>query len=254
MSETAPESHRTTRPALDVLKADQQALLYDGDQRRTPAYPAIVDGMTSYWKALIWYQAATVRTLGRVGHVIKPSDMHPESGILGVLLLPDEDEADAFARQRLVESLDDACDRAYRAFRERAQERVDSTDGRTFRDIDPSDEGNPMMRPAFKRLDEGQATLLTSLWDGFDSRREVSRWVNSMGGVTNGEKPEGLMSGIAGSPPLLEALMGDTRADTLTRYRFACGCVLPAFLRAAQTLHGGEHSNVNRTTHSNHQV
>jgi len=246
-----PELARsTTRPALDVLDRDQDRLLYDGDLTRTPRIQALGDGFDSYWLLLAWYQAAGVRTLGHVGAVLRPADIMPEAGIADDLLRLRAGPDSQYVRRRLVERLDDACDLAYREFRERANERVGNEADQTYEKVDPTEEKNPMMRPAFKRLDDGQAGALLSLWEGFDDREAIGRWVRSLATVSNGEKPAGILDGIISSRPVLEALLGDQSTNhKMTRYRFAVGTVLPIFLRGARTLQGSEESDSGSSAH-----
>jgi len=245
------EQHRTTRPALDVLDRDQDRLLYDGDNRRDPPIQPLTGGFDNYWMLLSWYQAAGIRTLGHVGDVLEPADILPESGITKHLLRPLAAEKSPYVRQRLVERLDDACDMAYREFRERANERVANEREKTdYQDIDPTSERNPLMRPAFRRLDSGQTGALIEVWRGFESRQEVSRWVRSLAAVSNGEKPEGLLDEIVRSDLLLAALLDqDNDEAQLLRYRFAVSVVMPSFLAAARSLHGGEHTDSSGTSH-----
>ncbi|EMA68906.1 hypothetical protein C461_04727 [Halorubrum aidingense JCM 13560] len=246
-SESQP---RTTRPALDVLDRDQDRLLYDGDLRREPPIQPLGDGFDNAFLALSWYQAAGVRTLGHVERVIEPPDMMPMSGLLEKLLTVDDDRQSVYVRRRLVEQLDDACDLAYRQFRERAGERVEDAEGETWSDVDPDEESNPLMRPAFRQLDSGQAAALIDLWSGFEDREALGRWVRKLSAPTNGEKPEGLLDEIVGSPPLLEALLNQRDQEAkVTRYRFAVAVVMPSFLTAARTLNGGERTDSSGATH-----
>jgi Trp operon repressor len=241
---------RTTRPALDVLDRDQDRLLYDGDPTREPPIQPLSDGFDSAFYALSWYQAAAIRTLGHVDRVIEPRDMLPLSGLLEKLLTVDDDRQSVYVRRRLVEKLDDACDLAYRQFRERAGERVEDADGETWKDVDPDEESNPLMRPAFRQLDQGQAAALLNLWTGFEDREALGRWVRSLSAPTNGEKPSGLLDEIVASPPLLEALLDqDEQEAKVTRYRFAMSAVMPSFLSAARTLSGGERTDSSGPTH-----
>ncbi len=161
------------------------------------------------------------------------------------LLRPRETSESAYVRRRLVEQMDDACDTAYRQFRERANERVGQEHAENFDDVDPDEERNPLMRPAFRKLDGGQAGALEALWPGFEDREALGRWVRSLASVSNGEKPPGMLDQIVASRPLLEALL-DQESDSakLTRYRFAVSEVLPLFVAAARTLHGGEQTLV----------
>jgi len=234
-------SRRSTRPALEVLDRDHDRLLYDGDVRRDPPIQPLADGFTSLWMALSWYQAASVRTLGHVESVLEPRHIMPESTVFDDLLR--RSEAGPYVRQRLAESMDKACDDAFRQFRDRAKERLEDDDESVT--IDPENERNPLMRPAFERLDTGQSKALRELWTGFDSRREVTRWLRSVTAVTNGEKPQGVVNDLERSSPLMEALL-DSESDgaTLTRYRFAVSTLLPACNAAARTLRGSESANV----------
>lgn len=236
--------NRTTRPALDVLDRDQDRLLYDGDPRREPPIQPLSEGFDGAFYALSWYQAAGVRTLGHVERVVSPTDMLPASGLLTKLLTVDDDRQSVYVRRRLVEQLDDACDLAYRQFRERAGERVEDAEGSTWSDVEPDEENNPLMRPAFKQLDSGQAAALIDLWSGFEDREALGRWVRNLSVPTNGEKPRGFLDDIVADRTLLEDLLNQRdRAAKLTRYRFAMHDVMPSFLAAARTLNGGERTD-----------
>lgn len=238
--------HRTTRPALDVLDRDQDRLLYGGDTRRSPVIRPLGDGFETYWHALSWYQAAAVRTLGHVDRVMECDRLMPEAAITEHLILPRNTENSAYVRRRLVERMDSVCDLAYRQFRERANEHVQGDGTDTYEDVDPDEEENPLMRPAFRRMDRGQASVLQTLWFGFDTREDLGRWVRSLTSVTNGEKPSGLLEDIVSSQPILAAML-DRRSSSakMTRYRFAVSQVLPLFVTASATLHGGEQSQIN---------
>lgn len=241
---------RTTRPALDVLDRDQDRLLYAGDTRRNPSIEPLADGFSTYWSALTWYQAAGIRTLGHVERVIEPKEIMPLSTILEYLFATDDSPEGRYVRMRTVEELNDACDLAYKQFRERANERVENEEGDSWKDVDPDSERNPLMRPAFRRLDRSQAGALIALWDGFEDRRAVGRWVRSLAAPTNGETPDGFLNEIVSSPPLLEALLDrESRDAKMTRYRFAVGALLPPFLSAARTLNGGERTDSSGKTH-----
>ena len=250
--ETMTESTRarTTRPALDVLDRDQDRLLYDGDARREPPIQPLTDGFDDMFYALSWYQAAGIRTLGNVEKVIEPSDMMPMSGLLENLLTINDGRESEYVRRRLVEQLDSACDLAYRQFRPRASERVETEEGETWSDVDPDAESNPLMRPAFRQLDQGQAAALIDLWTGFKDREALGRWVRNLSTPTNGEKPDGLLDEIVGNPPLLDALLEqDAETAKVTRYRFGIAVVMPSFLAAARTLNGGERTDSSGATH-----
>ncbi|RLM53737.1 hypothetical protein DVK02_12905 [Halobellus sp. Atlit-31R] len=251
------ERLKTTRPALDVFDRDQDRLLYEGDRRREPQIEPLGDGFSSYWMLLTWYQAAGVRTLGHVETVLPPDRIMPESGVTRHLLRPTENDESAYVRRRLVERLDSVCDLAYRQFRERAQERVDDGESQRGTPADPSEERNPLMRPAFRKLDQGQVGALEDLWRGFHDptkrgdldREALGRWVRSLTTVTNGAKPDGFLDEIIASEALLETMARRGDAAVLNRYRFAVAFVLPAFLDGARTLNGGEATKTESKSH-----
>ncbi len=190
----------------------------------------------------MWYQAAGIRTLGHVGAVLEPQHMLPLAGVLEHLVDASDPESQ-YVRRRLVERLDETCDLAYRQFRERATETIDSDSDREG--TADGYEKNPLNRPAFKILDETQASALDSLWVGFKDREALGRWVRSLSAPTNGEKPERLMERIVSSPVMLEALLDTESREALSvRYRFAIGIIMPSFFSAARSLNGSERSDV----------
>jgi hypothetical protein len=248
MTEAPTQKARSTRPALDVLDHDQDRLLYEGHPERNPSIRAISDGFRSYWEALTWYQAAGVRTLGHVDDVVEPRHLLPLSDLFTHLFV-DQGEESRYVRMRVVEQLSDACDLAYKEFRERANERVETEDGESWRSVDPESEENPLMRPAFRRLDRSQAGALIGVWDGFESREAVGRWVRTLTVATNGEIPERFLESIVSSPTMLEAMLDETEEAKRVRYRFAVSELLPAFLAAAETLNGGERTDSRGDAH-----
>ena len=234
---------RTTRPALDVLDVQQNRLLYRTDESHDRVVPPLSAGFSTYWETLLWYQRAGVRTLGHVERVIQTEAIITESSLFPYLYEHSEAAADdaRYVRQRLVEALDDACDLAYRQFRERANENADEEAAAAN---GPEEEANPLRRPAFSKLDQQQRGSLEDLWTGFESREELGRWARSLSVPTHGAKPEGFVTEIVGSEPLLKRMLDrDTPTATLTRYRFAVTEVLPLFLEAARTLKGSERSD-----------
>ena len=59
-----------------------------------------------------------------------------------------------------------------------------------------------------------------------------------------------MLDRIVASRPLLAALLDQESDDAkLTRYRFAVGHVLPLFVKAARSLHGGEHTETSGSGH-----
>lgn len=233
---------RTTRPALDVLDRDQNRLLFDGEDTREPTFRPLIEGFDTYWQLLCWYQAAAVRTLGHVSKVMRPRALVPEADIPDALVRGYEPRH-RYVRQRLVESLTDACDMAYRQMRNRAVERAgeDVDFEASYQRVDTERQRNPVLRPAFRRMDQEQAGALIEFWPGFEDREALSRWVHSLRAVSNGETPPNLMDEIIHDQELLRVLLNqEDEAARLHRYRFAVLVVLPTFLRAARTLRGGE--------------
>jgi hypothetical protein len=240
---TTDGEFRTTRPALDVLDVQQNRLLYRTDDAHDRVVPPLSEGFKTYWETLLWYQRAGVRTLGHVERVIPTEAIIPESSLFPYLYEHSDATADdaRYVRQRLVEALDDACDLAYRQFRERANENADDEAPEAKR---PEEEANPLRRPAFSKLDAEQRGSLEDLWRGFSDREALGRWARSLSVPTHGAKPEGFVTEIVASEPLLERMLDrESATATLTRYRFAVTEVLPLFLEAARTLKGSERSD-----------
>jgi len=151
---------------------------------------------------------------------------------------------------RVVEALNDACDLAYREFRERANERVEDEQASSWKDVDPESEQNPLMRPAFRRLDRSQAGAL----------------IEAMGrvrGPTGGRAVGSVADGVdarrdAGPVPRLDRLVADAPrgarrpgvgGSKRIRYRFAVHELLPPFVAAARSLTGSERTDSSGTTH-----
>jgi hypothetical protein len=240
---TTDAEFRTTRPALDVLDVQQNRLLYRTDDGHDRTVPPLSEGFETYWETLLWHQRAGVRTLGHVERVLPSEAIVPESSVFPYLFnRSDADAGDARkVRQRLVESLDDACDLAYRQFRERANENADDDSREANR---PEEEANPLRRPAFTKLDQEQRGSLEDLWTGFEDREQLGRWARSLSVPTHGAKPDGFVTEIIASEPLLERMLDtETETATLTRYRFAVIEILPLYLEAARTLRGSERSD-----------
>lgn len=237
---------RTTRPALDVLQRDQQRLLTEGDRRRDPQIVPLSDGFRTLWEMVSWYQAAAVRTLGRVDNVIEPTQIMPDSGLADYLL--DREPESEYVRMRVVESMQEACNLAYRDYRLDADERVagdgNSDNGtKNFETIDPTNEKAPAMRPAFRLLDEQQAARLSELWVGFDGRSSVEQWVSKLSPSTNGCHEASISNQIVSDPVLSDALVDqESRQAQLSRARFAISQLLPAFVEGAETTQGAEQS------------
>ena len=240
---------RTTRPALDVLDHDLDRLLFEGDPTRDPPIRAFADGFRNLWEALAWYQAAGIRTLGHIESVIEPRHMLPLSDAFKYMHAG-RGPVYKRGRESLCRQLIKASNDGYFEFRERANERVEDSEASTWKDVDPESERNPLMRPAFRRRDRSQAGALISLWDGFEDRKAISRWVRSLTVPTHGETPEGLLDDIYRSSTL-EGALTDQESDSAKRIRYRLGvnALLPSFLDAARSLTGSERTDSSGATH-----
>lgn len=246
------ESVRTTRPAVDVLDRGQDQLLFESEGSLVDQ-PPLIAGFGSWWELLLWYQTAGVWTLGHVDRVLEPREIMPTAPIVDQLL-GDHDSA-SYTRQRLAESIDRTCRRAFRQLFDRADERIE-TEGTesslaTVSEIEPDREANPAMRPALQKLDEQQESALSELWTGFESRHELSRWARSTAAATAGLETDEIQTEIARSPSIREALLDQDRESAImTRYRLAVGKLLPAMLAADRRLRGTEQSETTGTERS----
>ena len=252
MSDADTPQSTTTRASIDVLDRQQDRLLYgdriDDSGVRGGEVPPLTQGFESLWDAVLWYQAAGVRTLGHIGGVFAPSrllsDRRTQQALVG------DSEADRYLRLRLAERVDEACNPAYRTFYDRAEERVTTSDQRSseisYEQVDPDRQKYIGMRPSFSKLDQIQATKLRSLRGGFEKRTELSRWIRELRPATVGTLEDDLMDDLLSSRSMLAAMLGETSAQAgaetreFQRLQFAVNELLPGYVAAARQLDGSE--------------
>lgn len=251
MSDAETPRTTTTRASIDVLDRQQDRLLYgdrvDGKGVRDGDVPPLTRGFDSLWDAVLWYQAATVRTLGHIGDVFAPSRLLSDRRTQQALV--ENSDGDRYLRLRLAERVDEACNPAYRTFYRRAEERVSADQESTeisYEEVDPDRQKYIGMRPSFSKLDQVQATKLRSLRVGFDSRTELSRWIRELRPATVGTLSDDLMDDLLSSRSMLAAMVGEpsAQADQETRefqrLQFAVTELLPGYVAAARQLDGSE--------------
>ena len=252
MSDGETPQTTTTRASIDVLDRQQDRLLYgdriDGGGVRGGEVAPLIEGFDSLWQAVLWYQAAGVRTLGHIADVFAPyrllSDRRTQQALIG------ETRADRYLRLRLAERVDEGCNPAYRTFYRRAEERVtkgdDSTSEISYEQVDPDKQKYIGMRPSFSKLDQIQATKLRSLRAGFESRPELSRWVRELRPATVGTLADDLMDDLLSSRSMMAAMLrketpqADSGTREFQRLQFAVNELLPGYVAAARQLNGSE--------------
>jgi len=235
------EEVRTTRSAVDVLRHDQRRLLFDGDPTREPPIEAWVDGFTEPRAVINWWQAAAVRTFGRIDEVL-PAEKLPADRMLWASLLGTHDDGEQFRRRILRKWLRPICTAAWRTLDGQATERLSHADDSErvgWHDIEPDREEHIAMRPAHSRLDTNQGLVLAELWGGFDDERELDRWLHRLPPATSGFHDPSLATRLT-EPPAETRLLDDDRDAKTWRLRFAMGKLLPAFADAAAALQGEE--------------
>lgn len=260
MSDAERPRSNTTRASIDVLDRQQDRLLYgdrfDDEGVRGGDVPPLIQGFASLWGAVLWYQAAGVRTLGHITDVFAPSRLLSDRRTQQALV--ENTKADRYLRLRLAERVDEACNPAYRTFYRRAEERVSSGEQRSteisYEDVDPDRQKYIGMRPSFTKLDQVQATKLRLLRDGFDSRTALSRWVRELRPATVGTLSDDLMDELASSRSMMAAMLGEEseHADAETRefqrLQFAVNELLPGYVAAARQLDGSERHQTKSAT------
>lgn len=252
MSDAAEERTlaRHSRVAVDVLQRDQRAVLYDGDEDRTPPIQPVTEPFADRRAVINWWQAACVRTFGYLAEDVPASSIVRDGTLLAALTDEMDTAAAEHLRTRLVEFSLGACQRSYRDLEDRAHEWLPSDDGSNtdYRRIDPSKQRHIAMRPVFSRLDAEQGRTLAALWGGFEDREALSRWVHGLPAVADvgDEFDDGLSGALTRDDHARAMLTTDGESATAWRERFAATVLLPAFARRARQLRGGEHSRTRR--------
>ncbi|MFC6975684.1 hypothetical protein ACFQL1_15075 [Halomicroarcula sp. GCM10025709] len=237
------------RVAVDVLQRDQRAVLFHGDQERTPPVYALSDGFGHRREVINWWQAACVRTFGHLQQEFPANQIVRDERLLAALTGDQSD--DAHLRQRVLERSIDACDRAYRDLEGRAQEWLADSENSAedYQSIDPADQDHVAMRPAFSRLDTEQARVLASLWDGFADREAITRWTHALPAVAEFDDllDRSITTAIATDRHALDMLQQETHTAHNWRDRFAATILLPAFAARTDRLRAGERATASRS-------
>lgn len=246
------EGPQNTRVAVDVLRRDQHQLLYRGDDDRVIPIRPFADGFDNRRQAIEWWQAAAVRTFGRVGEVFPASQLLADKALGTALWGEDLDRGAVHRRGRVLERLTEACELAYRDLETQATEWLaDGDSGRDWTDIDPSEQKHVAMRPAFSRLDEAQAATLETLWGGFDCRSAISEWALDLPNVAklDATLETPLMTALARDKHMLAVFLDQVDHARYHRERWAIAILLPAFAERAKRLQASE--RVQRTQEEN---
>ncbi|WP_254841132.1 hypothetical protein [Natronomonas marina] len=246
--DTPDWSGRQPRVAVDVLQRDQRRVLFDGDADRTPEIVPITDGFDARRDLLNWWQAACVRSFGHLSTRFPARQLLYDKALVDALTADDPTPGQQHERERVREHVMAACTAAYRDLEGRAHEWLPGDEGpdggkSDYRQIDPERQTHIAMRPAFSRLDAGQATILRELWGGFASRGEIVHWCHRLPAVADFSEV------LDGETDPTEWLVTDRAAvEKLTdrsesgrdwRERFAAAVLLPAFAVRAKRLQGG---------------
>lgn len=237
-----------TRVAVDVLERDQRAVLFDGEPERNPPISPVADGFDSRRELINWWQAACVRSFGHLAEPYPARQIRADKALTEALTASDPTPGQQHQRQRVREHVMAACTDAYRDLEQRAHEWLPGDEGpdggkSDYRRIDPDSQQHIAMRPAFSRLDTGQARILARLWGGFEDRNAVVRWTHRLPAVADfSELLEGepnVTEWLVTDRAALEKLTDQTKSGREWRERFASVALLPAFAVRARRLQGG---------------
>lgn len=243
-----------TQPALRTLQLDQRELLDGGDS----VPHGLRDGFPTRRDALEWYQRAITRTLGEIAEEFRPLSLVRDRTLVGALVVGDERDdlvtdpvsLDVARRYRRVlerSYVRPACNRSYNRLRKRAGEYIEDSDDSPS-EIDPESQRHVAMRPTIARKDIEQADALRTLWDGFESERELLDWTHDLDEPSNGAIEADLAARIGRDATARayfiesERASADVPEEQARRYRehFAATKLLPAFVAGIQRLEGGE--------------
>lgn len=238
------------RPALKTLLYDMAALVDPDAVNRDVEY-GLRDGFPDLRRLVEWYQRAAVRTFGHLATVWNPEDIvydetlqaatlhHPPDAVTP---LPPE-KAEAMRDLYEATVLLPACSDAYVDLRTSAGEYV-GTDGANVDpyEIRPEDQANIAMRPGYQVLDRQQRRTLRELWGGFQDRRELLTWLESLNGPTAGELDGPLSRGAIADSVFMDYLVHERAAPKAQAYRvtIAATHLLPAFVDGVRSLSAGE--------------
>lgn len=254
MSDT---QYTPVRPALKTLQHDQRALFSSdvGD------LPGLRDGFQTRRSVINWYQAAVVRTFGFLVDEWPPGHLATDRTLLQGLVVssarrgwasegsdPLPTDAARQLRKRLeTDRVRPASNRAYNMLRKTAGEYIgaEGDDAPAATELDPEEQANVAMRPAFQQKDLEQAHTLHELWAGFESEEKLLDWCHALDSPTNGAiKPE-FSQLVANDRVALDHLLeGDTDVPDLEkqvyREQIAIHVLLPAFTVGVRRMNAGE--------------
>lgn len=236
------EARNNPRVAADVLHHDQRVVLFDGDDERDPPITPLAEPFDDRRDLINWWQAASVRTLGYLPDIFPAVKIVREDHLVDALVGPDSG-GDGNLRAKLVERLIDPSWASLKDMETRANERLEGFDsGQDYTEISPDEQEHIGMRPAFTRLDEQQRAAMLSLWDGFDDRVALDRWLHELSSVADFsdvlDEPLGKM--MIQSTHAREMFLTDSNVAQEYRERFASVLLLPAFAKRARQLRAGE--------------
>jgi hypothetical protein len=261
-----------SQPALSVLVLDQRELVDATDPRLAERSPPPWDlrrGFPDRRRAILWYQRAVVRTLGRFAEHVDPLDLARDRTLVDALVAPgrgSDEETERRRRQRRRiedQSLQPAMTRAYNDLKGHAGEYVESFDSESdaevsTSDLDPERQSEVAMRPAFSWLDARQSSTLCRLWGGFESRDALRTWLHGLNRAANGTHDRDLASRVMRDRHAVACLVDPGALDVEDedpavharrfRERFAVAKLLPAFVEAISQIDGGELAKTRRTS------
>lgn len=232
------------RPALEVLQADQRALLTPTDDDRYADEHHLRGGFPDRRALIRWYQRAAVRTLGHIADRVGPDALEHDAVFLSATITGAErgrwldeplspEAAERYRDWYEAEIVQQACVRAYKDLREVAVEHIGEDAAPSFGDIEPAKQRHVAMRPGFQQLDEWQAETLASLWDGLDDKTALLDWLHDLNRPTNGEIRDDVAVLTEQDDIALGHLVTPDGGDVDDRrYRewFAIKLLLPAFV------------------------
>ncbi len=246
-----------TQPALRALQIDQRQLLEGGG----PVEFGLRDGFPTARDAIAWYQRAIPRTLGTLAEAWHPRDLFRDRTLAASLVvgddrerfasdgspLPSMDAARSYRRrlERLV--IRPACNRAYNALRGGAGEYLQDSEVSPEK-VDPAAQDHVAMRPTLERKDREQAAVLSELWGGFQTERELLDWLHDLDEPTNGSVDQTLAGQLGRDRVARACLLADDPASPSVdpdaavawRERFAAFVLLPSFVNGIRRIDGGE--------------
>lgn len=251
-----PVADTRVKPALLTLLSDQAALIdagqsvgHDHDLRT---------GFPSRRALIEWYQRASVRTVGHIADEWDPVDCVGDDTLVRALVydpvggMDPMDHSKAVEYRRVLEAkvVQPACNRAYRALRDGANEYISDDDGPGSMggDLDPRNQKNVAMRPGFQSLDRQQERVLGMLWDGFGSTDDLMDWLHGLNSPTNGEIDGDIAETTVTDDVALQHLLFDPETPEAEMYQaaFAATVLLPAFVDGVRTTETAELAKAQR--------